>query len=167
MGMADRLLAMVQGMVQRGIVRLIDDSKHTQFCQVEGLADAPDDDVEHHQPYGFVSHPLPGSTGLVLSVGGAASHPVLINAFHPDKRPKGLAEGEVGLYDHQGRLLLVVVAGEQPLVLLGDPNATEPALLGDIANTQYITHYHASPFGPTGVASNNLESAKSAKVKVG
>lgn len=70
--------------------------------------------MEHHQPRGFVSRPLPGSTGRALSVGGAAWHPVLINAFHPEKAPKGVAEGEVGLYHHQGQPLPGIKAKETP-----------------------------------------------------
>ena len=163
----NRLVANVQSMVQRVIVRLIDDDAHTQFFQTEGLAEHPDDDVEHHQPYGFTSHPPPGSTALLLAVGGDASHPVAVNAFHPDKRPTGLKEGEVGLYDHEGRLLLLVKAGASPEILVGAPDATEPALLGDIAVTTYDAHVHPTPFGPTGMPTVSLASAKSAKVKVG
>lgn len=133
MSMGNRVL----GMIARGIVRLIDDSLHTQFVQVEGLDDAPSDGVEHHQPYGFASHPPPGSTALVLLVGGAASHPVAINAFHPDKRAKNLAEGEVGLYDHQGRLLLVVKAGGQPLLLLGGADATAKPTMDTLVEAEF------------------------------
>lgn len=157
----------IVNMVMRGIIRMIDDSAHTQFVQVEGLDAAPADDVEHFQPYGFTSHPPPGSTALVFMVGAAASHPVAVSAFHPEKRARDLAEGEVGLYDHQGRLLLVVKAGSQPLLLLGDPNATEAALLGDTAVTTYDGHAHPTPFGLSGNPVVSLASAKSTKVKVG
>lgn len=133
MGIAQSVLTMVA----RGIVRLIDDSEHTQFVQVEGNGASPADDVEHHQPYGFASHPPPGSTALVLMVGGAASHPVVINAFHPEKRAKGLAEGEVGLYDHQGRLLLLVKAGNTPLVLLGGNDATAKPTLDTLTEAEF------------------------------
>ena len=63
------------------------------------------DDLEHLEPYGFTSEPFTdGKTdAITLFFGEERSHGVVIAVADRRYRLKGMAEGEVALYDDKGR----------------------------------------------------------------
>ncbi|VVE14590.1 phage baseplate assembly protein V [Pandoraea anapnoica] len=71
-----------------------------------GLADEPLSDVELMQHFGFTSAPPPGSMLVVVPVGGASSHGVIVATEHVQLRIKGLQTGETAVYNAYGDYLL-------------------------------------------------------------
>jgi phage gp45-like len=72
-------------MVGRAVVERVYDDLKCQGLQVSLLNGEVRDKVEHFQPYGFTSHPPPGSEGVFLAVGGNRSH----GSDHPFEQGKG------------------------------------------------------------------------------
>lgn len=103
-----RALRMMIGLVR---VRLVDDAKGLQRLQVDGLADETLPAAERFQDYGFTSRPLPGAEGLWLSVGGVRGEGVVIAVGDRRYRLKGLAEGEVAMFDDLGQVVHLTRAG--------------------------------------------------------
>lgn len=91
--------------VSRGIVRLVNDALKIQEVQISLLADETRDQVERFQNYGLTSVPLSGAEGVFLSVGGSRDHGIVIAIDDRRYRLKGLAAGEVALYDDQGQAI--------------------------------------------------------------
>lgn len=92
-------------MIGRGVVRLVNDSLKLQGLQVSLLAGETHDDVERFQEYGFSSHPHPGAEAVLVFAGGNRSHGLVIAVDDRRYRLKGLAEGEVALFDDLGTKL--------------------------------------------------------------
>lgn len=96
----------VRLMVTRAVVKLVSDSLGIQGVQVSLLADEVRDNVERFQEYGFTSHPVPGAEAIAVCVGGSRDHAVVIAVDDRRYRLKGLAQGEVALYDDLGKKLV-------------------------------------------------------------
>lgn len=96
-------LRLCRMMVARGVVKLINDSLKMQEVQITLLADEVKADVERFQNYGLTSHPLPGAEAAVMFVGGSRDHGMVIAIDDRRYRLKGLAAGEVALYDDLGQ----------------------------------------------------------------
>lgn len=60
-------------------------------------------DVELFQHFGFASALPKGTQIIVLPLGGKTAHGIIIATEHGEYRLKGLAEGEVAIYDDQGK----------------------------------------------------------------
>ena len=103
--MSDALEGRVRMMVSRAIVRLVDDERRAQECQVELLDDEVADGMERFQQYGLTSHPFPGAEAVVVCVGGTRSHGIIIAVEDRTYRLSGLETGEVALYDDQGQVV--------------------------------------------------------------
>lgn len=101
----------VASAIVRGVVSLVDDSTKAQILKVELLAQETRERVERIQQYGFTSHPFPGAEVVALGVGGNRDHTVIIAVDDRRYRLKGLAGGEVALYDDQGQKLVVTRTG--------------------------------------------------------
>jgi phage baseplate assembly protein V len=101
------LAGRVRGMIGRAIVRLIDDTAMLQALQIDILDDETQDDVERFQSYGLSAHPHPDAEAIVLCAGGLRSHAIVIAVDDRRYRLKGLQEGEVGLYDDLGNVILL------------------------------------------------------------
>lgn len=99
-------------MVGRGIVRVINDALRWQECQVSLLAGEVRDGVERAQNYGFTAHPHPGAEAIVIFLGGNRDHGVIIAADDRRYRLKGLAAGEVALYDDLGKTIVLKRNGD-------------------------------------------------------
>lgn len=114
----------------RAIVRVIDPAAMLQALQVEALADELLDDVEHLEPYGHTAHPHPGAEAVVLNLGGNRSGAVVIAVADRRYRLKGLAAGEVALYDdlgqkvHLTRAGIVVDGAGLPVIVTNTPGVT-------------------------------------------
>ncbi|SFV72085.1 Prophage baseplate assembly protein V [Desulfovibrio piger] len=66
------------------------------------MADEVMDGVEHMEPYGFTSNPLPGAEGVVLNVAGQRGACVGVNFGNRGVRVAGLKSGEVCIYTDEG-----------------------------------------------------------------
>lgn len=70
-----------------------------QAGQTQRHAEEVRDDTEIMQPYGFASRPHAGAEGIVVEVGGDASHQVMIVCDDARYRFGPLKTGEAALYD--------------------------------------------------------------------
>lgn len=86
----------------RGKTALVDSGGTTQRVQVEGLADETLQELELVQHFGFTANPPAGADAVILPLGGKSSHGVIIATEHGSYRIKGLAGGEVAVYDQSG-----------------------------------------------------------------
>ena len=85
-------------MAGRAVLTLLDDRARLQAIQVEGLSGETLDALQRIQQYGFTSNPHPGAECIVLSLGGARQHSVIIGADDRRYRPRGLPAGAVCHY---------------------------------------------------------------------
>lgn len=110
----------VAGMVNRAVVRLVDDSRRTQAIQLVVRADETRDRVEHFQPAGFKSVPLDGAEALVVAVSGNGDHRVAVVVHDKRHRPTDWAAGDVGLYHPTAKSLVWLRAnGDVEVVAAG------------------------------------------------
>lgn len=90
-------------MVSRAVIGLVNDSLKTQRLQLTLLEGEVQDGVERFAEYGFTSVPHKSCQAVAVSIGGSRSHLIIIATHDGDSRLKGLAEGEVALYDDLGQ----------------------------------------------------------------
>ena len=123
MSLADR----VRGMVSRAVVSLVNDAMKMQALQVTMQADQTPDGAEHFQTYGLTSVPFKGAEGIALAVGGSSGHIAVICIDDRRYRVKGLANGEVCVYDdlgqrvHLTRAGIVIKGGGLPITINDTP----------------------------------------------
>lgn len=89
-------------LIGRAVLHVVDSAPGCQTLQVQVLADETQDGVEHVEPYGFTSSPLPGAEGVVLNVGGRRGSAVGFNFGNRGFRVVGLKSGEVCIYTDEG-----------------------------------------------------------------
>lgn len=89
-------------LIGRAVLHAVNAAPGCQTLQVQVLADETQDDVEHVEPYGFTSNPLPGAEGVVLNVGGRRGAAVGFNFGNRGFRVVGLKSGEVCIYTDEG-----------------------------------------------------------------
>lgn len=94
----ERLQRRVNVMIGRAVLTAIDDARRIQEVQLVALKGEVLDPVERFQEYGFSSHPIPGATAVLLSLGGERQHAIAVAVDDRRHRPTGLAAGEVCLY---------------------------------------------------------------------
>lgn len=120
----------LQNLLARGTVALSNAAGMMQALQVRLLADETLDGIEHFEPYGFTSRPLPGAEVLTLSVDGDRSHTIVIVAADRRYRMQAFEEGEVALYDDQGQSVhltregIVVKGAGLPMLFEDTPSIT-------------------------------------------
>jgi phage baseplate assembly protein V len=93
----------VRLMVSRAILSLIDTSGGRVSIQASLLAGEVTDGVEYFEHYGFTSAPFPGAEGVFLAVGGARETGVIVATGDRRYHLRGLAAGEVAIFDDQGQ----------------------------------------------------------------
>jgi phage gp45-like len=86
-----------------------DDSKEEQVVKLYGLAGEELKDVYRPQTYGLSAHAPKKSNGVLVSFGGERSLSMLLGGDLPSKRPHGLKEGEVKLYDVEGNVIFMAL----------------------------------------------------------
>lgn len=86
-------------MLGRGVVLAVNAARKLQSLQLRLLADESKDAVEHFEPYGFTSHPLPGAEHVTLFLDGDRSHGVTVVVSDRRYRLTGLPAGGVALFD--------------------------------------------------------------------
>lgn len=86
----------------RGTLNLMKSGDDIQKTQVSGLADETLSDVEVMQHFGFTSVPPQGTQAVILPMGGATTHGIVIATENGAFRVKNLKGGEVAIYDESG-----------------------------------------------------------------
>ncbi|CFQ99849.1 phage baseplate assembly protein V [Yersinia enterocolitica] len=91
----------------RAVLTRVNSDGQVQTVQARGLAGEQLQDNELFQHYGFTSNPLPGTMAVILPLGGATSHGIVIATDHGSYRLKGLKSGEVALYTDEGAKIVL------------------------------------------------------------
>lgn len=117
----------LQLILSRGVGHLSNPDTELQELQIELLSGEVLDGVEHFEAYGYTSRPHPGHEVAAASLAGKRSHTVCLVAADRRYRLKGLAKGEVALYDdlgHQVHLTrdgIVIRGAGQQVLITGTP----------------------------------------------
>ncbi len=107
MALLDPIVTKIRMMLARGVLALVDDARKMQAVQVKGMAGEALNDVEHPQPYGFTSNPLPGAEAFMMFPGGDRSHGIALVIDDRRYRLKPLGSGEVAIYSHEGHSVVL------------------------------------------------------------
>lgn len=107
----ERLYRRVLGLVLRGRLTLIDDTKAAQLVQVKFKSDDIRDKLPRVQDFGVTSVPLPGADVIVVNLAGERSNGVVIAVNDQARRPTGLQAGDVCVYDGHGHTVRFTSAG--------------------------------------------------------
>lgn len=109
--MLNALKRRIQMMIATGLLKVIDDSKPLQQLIVSLRAGEKSSELENAQTYGMTAHAPPGSEPIVLYPNGDRDYGVVIAVADRKFRLKGLAQGEVALYDDLGQKVHLTRAG--------------------------------------------------------
>lgn len=90
--------------IGRGVLRLVIEKTGLQLVQVEALKGEVLDLVEHMQPYGLASHPIPGAEAVVVAVGGSRNHPLSIVIADRRHRP-AVSPGDTKIHDNRLQII--------------------------------------------------------------
>lgn len=101
----------VQNIVARAVVTALNSAKKCQALGLSLIAGEQKEDVEHLEPYGFTSAAQDGAEAVALFPSGDRSHGVVLVVADRRYRLKGLARGEVAVYDDQGQSVTLTRAG--------------------------------------------------------
>lgn len=119
----------LQNIVTRAVITVLDTAKKCQAAGLKLIAGDTKEGVEHLEPYGFTAAAQNGAEAVVLFPGGDRSHGMAIIVADRRYRLKGLARGEVAIYDDQGQSItltrtgIVVDGGGKTIVFKNAPNA--------------------------------------------
>lgn len=91
----------------RGKITLINSTEPIQHMQVDGLAGETLQDLEHFQQFGFTSHPPVGSEAVIIPLGGATSHGIVVATQNGNYRIKNLKSGETAIYSSEGAKIVI------------------------------------------------------------
>lgn len=101
MDMVNSLVLKIRRLAGRALIRRVRYANKMRYFQVQQEGGMPLDNVEHVEPFGFTSHPLPNAEAVVLAFNGNGSNSVAIMAG--DQRYRlVIDEGEAAIYNHQG-----------------------------------------------------------------
>ena len=89
-------------MVARGVVSAVNAATKMQTLQLRLMADEAKDNVEHFEPFGFTSNPLPGAEHVTVFMDGDRSHGITVVVADRRYRLANLQGGEVALHDAFG-----------------------------------------------------------------
>ena len=108
-----------------GIVKFIDDSGPVQMAQLTiGTLETRDSTpVVYH--FGFTSRPPVGTRAMLNFFTGDRSKGVVVGTNDGETRPRGLAEGEVQIYDGAGNHIYLRTGGN--IEIVGSANVTVTA----------------------------------------
>lgn len=98
-------------MLGRGVVLAVNAARKLQSLQLRLLADESKDAVEHFEPFGFTSHPLPGAEHVTLFLDGDRSHGVTVVVADRRYRLTGLPAGGVAIFDSEGTSVVLSADG--------------------------------------------------------
>jgi phage baseplate assembly protein V len=92
----------VANMIGRAVLQAIKDTPKMQELQISLLTDEVRQRAERFQNFGFTSVPHAGAEAIALFPGGDRSAPIVIVVDDRRYRLKGLADGEVAMYNEHG-----------------------------------------------------------------
>lgn len=141
----NRLLRKVRRINQRGLVRRVSYANKTRFMQLQAEGAEPLDNIEHLEPFGFTSHPVPGAEGIVLAFNGNSSHSVVFCVG--DRRYRlEIAEGEVAIYNRHGDKVHIKDNREIDVTAAVKVNFNTPEVYctGVVKADDFITHSNVS-----------------------
>lgn len=92
-------------MIGRAVIKLVEDAYGVQQVQLVGLEGEVLDKVERFQEYGFTSVPKADAEAVLLAVGGDRAHGLVVGVEDRRYRLRGLAGGEVAIYDDQDQVV--------------------------------------------------------------
>ncbi len=98
----DPIRRRIATLVSRAVLAAVNAAPGCQTLQVTILADEPQVDVEHMEPYGFTSNPPAGAEGVILNVAGQRGAAVGLNFGNRSVRVTGLKNGEVCIFTDEG-----------------------------------------------------------------
>jgi phage baseplate assembly protein V len=166
--------------ITRGTLTRADDSKKMQELSLDLHRDENRGKVEHWQPYGLISVPLPPSDGecaeaLVAHIDGSRSHAVVIAVADRRSRPLNSQPGETGLYDDQGQRIHIKREGisidagpsKKPVtVTVGNAVVTvaDGKITADVGGTKIIVSPGRVDLGGEGGSRVATEAGLSSKV---
>lgn len=156
----------------RGIGTRVNSAPKVQLIQGNALAGEQLQDAEMMQHFGFTSNPPPGFMFVAIPVGGKTAHGIVVATEHGEYRLKGLAQGEVAIYDDLGQKVhltrngIVINGANMPITITNTPKVRMETLLlevtGEIKDkcdssgktmsgmrTIYNTHTHPGDSGGT------------------
>ncbi len=117
----------LDALFSRGELHATDTTGGVQKLQIELQPGEVLNNVEHLEPYGFTSRPLPGAEVASASMAGDRNRTVVLVAADRRYRKKNLVAGEVALYTDEGDYILLsrgrivqVVAGTRVRVTAPD-----------------------------------------------
>lgn len=93
----------IGNMIARGTVAMSTATSKMQGLQLRLLAGEVKDNVEHFEPFGFTSKPLPGAEAVAVFLDGDRSHGIVVVVADRRYRLQGLEDGEAALHDDQGQ----------------------------------------------------------------
>lgn len=121
----------ISNMLARGKLAGVKPDGKMQVLQLELLDGEVKDRLEHFEPYGFTSHPHPGSAeAAVMFLDGDRSHGIVLVVANRKYRMTGLKEGEIGIKDDLGQTVhlsrdgIVVKGAGLPIVIEDTPSIT-------------------------------------------
>jgi phage baseplate assembly protein V len=95
-------MSLLNSILVRGTVVLANAATMMQSLQMRLTAGEVKDDLEHFEPYGFTSNPLPGAEAITAFLGGDRSHGVVLVVADRRYRFKALESGEVAISTDEG-----------------------------------------------------------------
>lgn len=95
------LMNKIRRMNGRGLVRRAGYKNNTRYLQLMLEGGLTLSDIEHLEPFGFTSHPLPGAEAIALAFNGNGSHTVALLVGDQRYRLK-INEGECAIYNQHG-----------------------------------------------------------------
>lgn len=98
----DPIRRRIATLVSRAVLAAVNAAPGCQTLQVTILADEPQVDVEHMEPYGFTSNPPAGAEGVILNVASQRGAAVGLNFGNRSVRVTGLKSGEVCIFTDEG-----------------------------------------------------------------
>lgn len=93
----------ISNLLCRGRVSGSNGASKMRTLQLRLLSDETKDGVEHFEPYGFTSEPLPGAEHVSAFFDGDRSHGVTLVVADRRYRLTGLQSGEMAIFDDQGQ----------------------------------------------------------------
>lgn len=101
----------LSNLLARAVVRGLNTATKCQMLQIEMAGGEGKSDIEHMEPYGFTAAPHTGAEAVAAYFDGDRSHGVVLVVSDRRYRIKGLASGEVAVYDDQGQSVTLTRAG--------------------------------------------------------
>ena len=91
----------LRNLIDRGVLNRVSYDGRVRMMQVSPRENLTLDGLEHIEPYGFTSHPLPGCEVIVASLGGNRGRALVLTA-HDARHQIVIAEGETAVFTHLG-----------------------------------------------------------------